>query len=175
MMIDAVSVLLLLPATTVVALVGVPGKGANSQMWELRQILILIAGIHFISASCFLFAYASYGTHAIHSLLFSIPSQFPVSMTALFGGVASWLFTLVCFMSWVICRYSIWFLDGKATQGRYVRWIAFTVGTVSLMVVSANLLMFVATWLLTSSGLHQPLGDTKLALVNPPWSLCAAW
>ena len=71
--------------------------------------------------------------------------------------VSSLMLLLVSFIGWIICRYSVKYLDGDANQGRYFRWTAFTIGAVSLLVISGNLLMFFGAWVLTSFGLHQLL------------------
>ena len=52
------------------------------------------------------------------------------------------IFKCLVDVGWAICKYYIRYLDGEATQGRYFRWTAFAIGSVSLMVVSGNLLMF---------------------------------
>jgi len=64
---------------------------------------------------------------------------------------------LVSFVGFVVSRFSIRYLDGEKMQGRYFRWLGFTIGAVSLMVVAGNLLLFFAAWVATSFGLHQLL------------------
>lgn len=74
-----------------------------------------------------------------------------------FDGTAGLMLLLVSFVGYVVSRYSVRYLDGEATQGRYFKWIGFTVGAVSLMIIAGNLLLFVAAWVMTSTGLHQLL------------------
>ena len=57
------------------------------------------------------------------------------------------------------------------TQGQYFAWTGFTIGAVSLMVISGNLLMFVVCWVMTSLGLHQLL----LHYGHRPAAQRAAW
>lgn len=64
---------------------------------------------------------------------------------------------LIAFIGCVIARFSIRYLDGEATQGRFFRWTAFALGAVLTLVVAGNLPMFTAAWILTSLGLHQLL------------------
>jgi NAD(P)H-quinone oxidoreductase subunit 5 len=77
---------------------------------------------------------------------------------------------LISFIGLIIVRYSARYLDGEATQGRFLRWIVFTLGAVMLMVVSRNLVMFTAAWMLTSFGLHQLLTHYP----DRPWAIWAA-
>ena len=86
-------------------------------------------------------------------------------------GVSCLMFLMVSVIGWMICRYSIRYLDGDPSQGNYFRWTGFTLGAVSLMVLSGNLILFFAAWLMTSLGLHQ------LLLHNPgrPAARRAAW
>ena len=71
----------------------------------------------------------------------------------------------------MIARFSIRALDGEPGQGRFFVWLSFTVGAVLLVVVvSRNLLMFTAAWMLTSLGLHMLL----LQYPDRPWAVWAA-
>ena len=72
-------------------------------------------------------------------------------------GVTVLMLPLVSFVGLVVSQYSIRYLDGEASQGRYFRWLGFTIGAVSWMVISGNLLQFFVAWVATSSGLHQLL------------------
>ena len=80
-----------------------------------------------------------------------------LSIGMYFDGATGLMLMLVSFVGLVVCRFSIRYLDGEAMQGRYFRWIGFTVGAVSLMVVAGNLLLFFVAWVATSFGLHQLL------------------
>jgi NAD(P)H-quinone oxidoreductase subunit 5 len=64
---------------------------------------------------------------------------------------------LIAFVGLVIARFSIRYLHGDSRQGRFLRWISFTLGAVLTLVLSANLVMFTVAWVLTSFGLHQLL------------------
>ncbi|MCA9005287.1 MAG: hypothetical protein KDA70_08425 [Planctomycetaceae bacterium] len=86
-------------------------------------------------------------------------------------GISSLMFSLVSFVGWIICRYSVRYLDGESEQGNYFRWTGFTVGAVSLMAISGNLLLFILSWSISSLGLHQLL----LFYRNRPAAQRAAW
>lgn len=64
---------------------------------------------------------------------------------------------LIAFVGLIITRFSIRYLDGDPRQGRFLRWICFTLGSVLTLVISANLVMFTFAWIMTSFGLHQLL------------------
>ncbi len=159
---DAISVLLAVPAAMLIAIVALPNSWVNtraraSRVAAFRQIVTAVAGLQFIVAASFFVAFITGSVDVIQSVLVRIPAAIPIEVTIYYDGVASLMFTLVSFVGWVICRYSIRYLDGEATQGRYFRWTAFTIGSVSLMVISGNLVLFVTTWIMTSLGLHQLL------------------
>ena len=116
-------------------------------------------------------AYLTGWVPPIHCILVEVAADLPIAATVYYDGVASLMLTLVSFVGWVICRYSIRYLDGEADQGRYFRWTAFTIGAVSLTVISGNLLMFVASWVMTSLGLHHLL----LHYGHRPAAQRAAW
>ena len=156
-MTDAFALLLVIPSLLLVAVVGLPNAWAKRWVGGLSHGVTMIAGVQFIIAACFAVAHAAGVVPVIRSMLASVSGELPVAFTIYYDGVTSLMFALVSFVGWVICRYSIRYLDGEATQGRYFRWAAFTIGAVSLMVISGNLLMFVAAWVMTSLGLHQLL------------------
>ncbi|MEQ9410502.1 MAG: proton-conducting transporter membrane subunit [Fuerstiella sp.] len=80
-----------------------------------------------------------------------------ISLSFYLNGAAALMLTLVAGAGWLICRYSIRYLDGEPHQGRYFRWTTFTIGAVSLAVMTSNLLILAAALLCTSLGLHQLL------------------
>lgn len=86
-------------------------------------------------------------------------------------SLALLMLTLVSFLGWVLCSYSIRYLDGDTHQGTYYRWTACALGAVSLMVAASNLAMFGVAWVLTSIALHQLL----LLYRHRPAARRAAW
>ena len=156
-MFDVSALLLTLPATILVAMACLPNSWVNSRAPVVQRMVTRVAGLQFIIALGFAVLHATGTVPTISSVLLSFASDWPIAVSILYDGVASLMLALVSFVGWVICRFSIRYLDGEASQGRYFRWTAFTIGAVSLMVISGNLLMFVATWVMTSLGLHQLL------------------
>jgi NAD(P)H-quinone oxidoreductase subunit 5 len=166
--------LLVLPAVCMGGSICLPSRWVNSQVAWFRPVVTYLVGLQAILATGLLLAFAAGAIpHGWGSSL-SLPGAAGVGTIGeliLYDGIASLMFALVSFIGWVICSYAIRYLDGEATQGRYYRWTAFTIGAVSLMVVSGNLLMFLMTWVLTSLGLHQLL----LHYGQRPGAKRAAW
>lgn len=168
---DVISLLLTVPAALLLALVCVPNSWANFRSKWLRRSVTLIAAVQFLFAGGLAIGFATGGIPQLRTLLLPVANDLPIKATILYDGVAALMLALVSFVGWVICQYSLRYLDGEATQGRYFRWTSFTIGAVSLMVVSGNLLMFLIAWVMTSFGLHQLL----LHYGHRPAARRAAW
>ncbi len=67
------------------------------------------------------------------------------------GGV---MLLLVAALGWVIVRYSQPYLDRERGQPRYLRSLMLTLAAVTLLVLSNNLLVLAAAWIVTSVSLH---------------------
>lgn len=133
-----------------------PSWLADRHQHGVRKIVTALAALQCLSASVGLIVWITSGRMAIDSIWWQ-SSQTPLSIGFRYDGVSGLMFALVSFVGWIICRHSVRYLDGEARQGRYFRWTAVTLGAVSLMVLSGNLLMFILMWISTSLGLHQLL------------------
>jgi NAD(P)H-quinone oxidoreductase subunit 5 len=102
--------------------------------------------------------------------LLQVSRPLPLSLGVYFDSLSAVMLLLISFIGLVITAYSIRYLDGEARQGRFLRWILFTLGAVLLLVVSRNLVMFTVSWMLTSFGLHQLLTHYP----DRPWAIWAA-
>jgi NAD(P)H-quinone oxidoreductase subunit 5 len=87
-----------------------------------------------------------------------------------FDSLTAVMYLLIATVGFVIARFGRRGLAGESGQGRFFKWLAFTIGAVLAMVVARNLLMFTAAWMLTSFGLHQLL----LQYPDRPWAVWAA-
>jgi NAD(P)H-quinone oxidoreductase subunit 5 len=67
------------------------------------------------------------------------------------------LFSMISVLGAVISQYSIRYLDGEERQEYFFRNLFFTVSSVSMLVLSSNLIMFFVAWCLSSVGLHRLL------------------
>lgn len=172
---NSILLISIVPAVTLLAVPAIlPRSFADLSARAVRQWVTGIAAIQFVFASALVVSFAL--------RLFAVSAASPAPRVALpteqfqasliyFDGVSTLMFWMVSFIGWVICRYSIRYLDGDASQGRYFCWTGFTLGAVSMMVVSGHLLLFFSAWVLTSVGLHQ------LLLHNPtrPVARRCAW
>jgi NAD(P)H-quinone oxidoreductase subunit 5 len=75
---------------------------------------------------------------------------------------------LVSLIGLVIVGFSMRYLDGDSGQGKFLKWIAFTLSAVMLLVLSRNLLMLTMAWVFCSYGLHQ-------LLMHYPERVWAVW
>lgn len=83
---------------------------------------------------------------------FSIPLPFSkgISLEPLTIIMAN----LICFLGLIITRFSLRYLDGDPEQGKFLRNVCFTLGSVLLLVLSNNMALTFMGWLFTSLGLH---------------------
>ncbi len=145
--------ILTLPALSLVFVGLIPSRFANQAVDGFRRAVAAIAGFQFVVAGLMAVSLATGLLPAVDAGLWLLPEVIGVH----YDGVAALMLALVSFVGWIICRYSIRYMDGESTQGRYFRWTGFTIGAVSLLVISGNLLMFFGCWVMTSMGLHQLL------------------
>ncbi|TWU29996.1 proton-conducting transporter transmembrane domain-containing protein [Bythopirellula polymerisocia] len=133
----------------------VPSQFANQQVARFRQIVLLLAGLLFLSAVASTAWWAIQGSWSWTLIDGGGGKHFMLSLH--FDGISALMYLMVSFIGLVVCQYSVRYLDGEVNQGSYFRWFALTLGAVSMMVVSGNLLLFVVAWVLTSTGLHHLL------------------
>jgi NAD(P)H-quinone oxidoreductase subunit 5 len=82
--------------------------------------------------------------------------------------LANIMLVLVCFIGWVIVGYSQSYLGGQRGQPRYIRSLMLTLASVTVLVLSNNLLLLVFAWIGTSLALHALLtffGQRPQALI----------
>lgn len=72
-------------------------------------------------------------------------------------ALSTLLFAMISVLGAVISQYSLRYLDGEERQGLFFKNLFFTVSSVSLLVLSSNLVMFFVAWCLSSTGLHRLL------------------
>ncbi len=68
------------------------------------------------------------------------------ALTLLVGGVGA-----------VTFRFSMRYLDGEPGRRRFLRWLAFTIGSAYLLMLATDLRLLIIAWSLTSLGLHRLL------------------
>ncbi len=154
---DPLALILSLPALSLLLFLVLPSRWANARTGQVRRVVTALAGLQLVVAAVAAVAHVGLG-HAAHRLvLIDWGSQASFNPSVYYDGASSLMLLLVSFVGWVICKFSHRYLDGDAQQGRYFRWTAATIGAVSLMAISGNLLMFALAWVMTSFGLHHLL------------------
>ena len=81
----------------------------------------------------------------------------PLRLDVYFDTLSAVLLLLVSFLGAVVVRYSVNYLAGDPQQGRFIKWLCVTIGSVLTLTVSGNLLMFALAWMATSLSLHKLL------------------
>ncbi len=168
---DTINLLLILPAILLVTALFVPNRLANAGVKAFRRLVATLAALHFAISAALTAGRISGVLPVLHWTCLDFSKDGTLALTVHFDNLSALMLTLVSFVGWTICAYSIRYLDGEATQGRYFRWTAFAIGSVSLMVVSGNLLMFMGAWVMTSTALHKLL----LHYSHRPAAKRAAW
>ncbi len=136
------------------------GSGLISSNWANRHVRILNALVTHITLWALLAAVIAailLSTTGPLDLSLPYPTFLPLTVGIYFDSLTAVMLLLVSFIGHIIVRYSRRYLDGDSTQGRFLRWVSFTLGSVSMLIISANLVMFTAAWMMTSYGLHQLL------------------
>ncbi len=144
---------------------------ANTRVRFLRSLVTGLVGLMMCFALMLTVLFLAEGSQPLSIQVVDVFPTSGVHLGILYDGVTSLMLLLVSFVGFVVCRFSIRYLDGEALQGRYYQWLGFTIGAVSLMVVAGNLLLFFVAWVMTSVGLHQLL----LHYRHRPAAHRAAW
>ena len=96
------------------------------------------------------------GPETLQVLKFTV-LRIKVALSLRFDALSTILFLMISLLAAAIARFAIRHLDGEERQWYYYQYLLLTVFAVSLFVLSSNLLMLFAAWLLTSYGLHRLL------------------
>ncbi|MBC7428545.1 MAG: hypothetical protein H7336_08040 [Bacteriovorax sp.] len=99
--------------------------------------------------------------------LFGLKSAFALKIDT----ISALMFLMITLLGAIIGKYSLRYLNGEKRQVYFYKYLFITLTSVSLLVLSNNLIMFFGMWLLSSFGLH------KLLLYSPERKLAvaAAW
>ncbi|MEZ6041297.1 MAG: proton-conducting transporter membrane subunit [Planctomycetaceae bacterium] len=146
----------------------VPSGFANRHVGLMRRAAKVTAGLAFFLAMVTAAMLVRVGS--VDVALATLTWPIKVSLGVYLDSLSAIMLLLITFIGAIIIRYSISYLDRDATQGRFLKWIAFTLGAVLLLVVSRNLVMFTAAWMLTSFGLHKLLTHYS----DRSWAIWAA-
>ena len=98
------------------------------------------------------------------------PGLVQVNLGTFVDSLTATMLLLVSFISLVVARFAARALLDEPRQGRFFAALALTMGAIMTLIVSRNLLMFTAAWMLTSLGLHRLLEHYP----ERPWAIWAA-
>jgi NAD(P)H-quinone oxidoreductase subunit 5 len=140
-----------LPLLGLLSFLLLPSRKADEHRRHIRKAVTILTGLNAVAALAALTSVAASGG----DISLQIINGSPVIL--LLDGVSAIMWALVASVGWVTCRYSVRYLDGEPNQGSYFRWSAFTIGSVTLFVLSGHLVLSLASLLMTSVGLHQLL------------------
>jgi NAD(P)H-quinone oxidoreductase subunit 5 len=74
-----------------------------------------------------------------------------------FDALTAVMFVLVAFIGAIVIGYSRNYMDGDAGQGRFTKWLCFTLASVLVVIISGNLVQFAIAWVATSVGIGRLL------------------
>jgi NAD(P)H-quinone oxidoreductase subunit 5 len=154
---DTLLALVVLAVVCLLALACVPTRTANAGVRTVRAGVTLLVSIQLMLGATLAVGYVTTSGPALWWSMSGQSLSVGNAIEFYYDGATALMLVLVSFVGFVVCRYSIRYLDGELGQGRYFRWLGFTIGAVSLMVMAGNLLLFLVAWILTSLGLHQLL------------------
>lgn len=114
-----------------------------------------------ISAMTLLFALASFlltatrlPTLILQPATATLVQMGPFALSFRLDLIGSMMLLLVSFLGWVIVRYSRSYMAGDTREMYYVSRLMQTIASVSLLIVTNNLILFLVAWVLTSISLH---------------------
>ncbi len=157
-----------LPAVLLLAAGLVPSGTADRRTRAMRACVVRLAAISLASATV---AAAILSVHGpVDIAVGELRAGFLVDAGVFVDALTVVMLSLVTFVGLVIARFAARALDGEPRQGSFFKWLSLTLGAVCLLVVSRNLVMFTAAWMLTSYGLHRLLEHYP----DRPWAIWAA-
>ena len=128
---------------------------ANRHVSLMRGMSLTISGLALLCSAASVAMLPMFGSVDMPLLKVSWPVRF--SPGVYLDSLSAIMMLLITFIGLVIVRYSVRYQDRDETQGRFLKWILTTLGAVLLLVVSRDLIMLTASWMLTSFSLHKLL------------------
>jgi NAD(P)H-quinone oxidoreductase subunit 5 len=146
----------------------VPAVLADRRPRSMRAAVVGLAGVAVAAAVLSAALLAAGGP--VDRKVWTAPGPVPVDLGVFVDALTVVMLLLVSFVGLVIARFAARALDGEPRQGRFFVWLSLTLGAVLMLVVSRNLVMLTAAWMLTSYGLHHLLEHYP----DRPWAVWAA-
>jgi len=155
------------PPLVLLAAGAVPSSLADAHPRAARSVATGLVAAAFAAAVAA--AVLSAATGPIDRTLLTAGSL-PLNVGIFFDSLTAVMTLLIAGLGLVIARFALRALDGEPGQGRFFKWLAFTLGAVLAVVVARNVVMLTVAWMLTSFGLHRLL----LHYPDRPWAVWAA-
>lgn len=149
---------ILLPTLGLFCLALLGRRFAQRHVVQVRRWGVNLAVCQLVSAAVAAALWWSWGQGSRELVLFPaglLPGLGSVNL--LLDGATVLMFGLISFIGWVICRYSVRYLDGDPNQARFFQCLAFTLACVAGLVWSSSLLSYAVAWTGVSLGLHPLL------------------
>lgn len=147
--------LLAAPVVALIALGLIPSRRANEAAQRIGWLTTILVSVSLLISLAAAVQVMTEGPIDAAFVRWTWP--IPISLGIHVDAITVVMMTLISFIGLIIARYSMRYLAGEAGQGRFFRWMSLTLGATLLLVISCNLVMFTAAWMLTSFGLHQLL------------------
>jgi NAD(P)H-quinone oxidoreductase subunit 5 len=143
-------------APTLMLAIGlIPTITANRAVVEMRKLASAFSMLAVLAAIFGAIGVTRFGVMDVAFVTVSFPVS--LSLGLYFDSLSAIMLLLVSFIGWIIVRYSVRYLEGERNQGQFLRWTCFTLGSVMVLIVARNLVMFAGAWMMTSYGLHKLL------------------
>jgi len=165
---QALSLIVAIPPAMLLAVGMIPSRLANRHEIAMCRVALTLLCVSFWGSVSAAAAVAYQG--ALDATFLSWTWPIPANLGIYFDNLAAVMAVLISFVGFIIARFSVRYLQGEPARGRFFRWMMFTLGAVLVLVISRNLVMFTAAWMLTSFGLHQLLTHYS----DRPWAIWAA-
>ena len=156
------------PAALFLAAGLVPAALADRRPGAMRSAVVGLAGV--AVAAAVLTAALLTASGPVDRAFWTAPGPLALNVGVFVDPLTAVMLLLVSFVGLVIARFAARALTGEPHQGRFFSWLSLTLGAVLLLVISRNLVMFTAAWMLTSYGLHHLLEHYP----DRPWAIWAA-
>ena len=134
------------------------GIGADRYPRLMRS---MTTGATWFALACAVLAALTYGFGAPQSETY-LSANLPAGLGELALSIYVNAFTvimllLVAFVGLIVARYSSTYMDGDAHEGRFHRWLSFTLGSFFTLIMAGNMWGFLISWVATSLCLHELL------------------
>lgn len=131
--------------------------GLKNQPVTMRKLSLGAALVAFLSALGLGFGVLQTGSIDRTFAIVGDPELFHFSVGVWIDRLSILSVLLITSIGLIVQRYSVRYLDGDKKQGEFFMWLSFVLFSVTLFVISRNLLALTFSWFLVSFGVHRLL------------------